>query len=280
MREINSTEIINAVSKAVITANLKLPEDLEKTVKAFAKNESGELASSIFADMLENLSIAEEMQIPICQDCGMAVVFAEIGQDVHISGGSFEEAVNKGVAKGYTEGYLRKSVVADPIKRVNTGDNTPAVIHTRIVDGDKITLTVAPKGFGSENMSAVKMFNPSATKEDIIDFVVETVKNADARPCPPVVVGVGIGGDFEYCAYLSKLALCRSVDKRNSDELYAEMEAIILKKLNSLNIGPQGFSGDCSALACNIEKYPTHIAGLPVAVNIGCHVTRHIKVVI
>ena len=280
MREVSCTEIINAVSKAVITANLKLPDDLEKTIKKFAKNESSGLAKSIFCDMLKNLEAANELQIPICQDCGMAVVFAEIGQQVHIIGGSFEDAVNKGVANGYTQGYLRKSVVADPIKRVNTEDNTPAVIHTRIVDGDKITLTVAPKGFGSENMSAVKMFNPSATKEDIIDFVVDCVKNADARPCPPVVVGVGIGGDFEYCAYLSKLALCRSVDIRNSDEFYAEMESDILERLNRLGIGPQGFSGDCTALACNIEKYPTHIAGLPVAVNIGCHVTRHIEVVI
>ena len=280
MREINCSEITNAISKAVINANLSLPADLQKAIRNFAQKESSELAKSIFSDMLENLKAAQELQIPICQDCGMAVIFAEIGQQVQITGGSFEDAVNKGVAKGYTEGYLRKSVVADPIKRVNTENNTPAVIHTRIVDGDKITFTVAPKGFGSENMSAIKMFNPSASKEDIINFVVETVKNADARPCPPVVVGVGIGGDFEYCAYLSKLALCRSIDKRNSDELYAEMEEDILKRLNTLNIGPQGFSGDCTALACNIEKYPTHIAGLPVAVNIGCHVTRHVNVTI
>lgn len=280
MREISCTEITNAVSKAVITANFKLPDDLEKTIKKFAEYECSELAKSIFADMLENLETANELQIPICQDCGMAVIFAEIGQQVHVTGGNFEDAVNKGVAKGYVDGYLRKSVVADPIKRVNTEDNTPAVIHTRIVDGDKITLTVAPKGFGSENMSAVKMFNPSATKEDIINFVVDCVKNADARPCPPVVVGVGIGGDFEYCAYLSKLALCRSIDKRNPDDFYAKMENDILGRLNSLGIGPQGFSGNCTALACNIEKYPTHIAGLPVAVNIGCHVTRHIEVVI
>ena len=280
MREINCSEITNAISKAVIDANLRLPEELEKAIKDFAQKESSELAKSIFSDMLENLKAAQELQIPICQDCGMAVIFVEIGQQVQITGGSFEDAVNKGVAKGYTEGYLRKSVVADPIKRVNTENNTPAVIHTRIVDGDKITFTVAPKGFGSENMSAIKMFNPSSSKEDIINFVVETVKMADARPCPPIVVGVGIGGDFEYCAYLSKLALCRSVEKRNSDDFYAEMEEDILKRLNALNIGPQGFSGDCTALACNIEKYPTHIAGLPVAVNIGCHVTRHVNVTI
>lgn len=280
MREINCSEITNAISKAVIDANLRLPEELEKAIKDFAQKESSELAKSIFSDMLENLNAAQELQIPVCQDCGMAVIFAEIGQQVHIVGGSFEDAVNKGVAKGYTEGYLRKSVVADPIKRVNTENNTPAIIHTRIVDGDKISFTVAPKGFGSENMSAIKMFNPSSSKEDIINFVVETVKMADARPCPPIVVGVGLGGDFEYCAYLSKLALCRSVDKRNSDDFYAEMEEDILKRLNALNIGPQGFSGDCTALACNIEKYPTHIAGLPVAVNIGCHVTRHVNVTI
>lgn len=206
----------------------------------------------------------------------MAVIFAEIGQDVHISGENFEDAVNRGVAEGYTDGLLRKSVVRDPFfDRVNTNDNTPAVIHTRIVPGDKITLTAAPKGFGSENMSALKMFTPSAKKEDIIGFVVDTVQKAGSNPCPPVVVGVGIGGDFEYSAVLAKKALCRPVSQRNKNENYAQMESDILKKLNTLDIGPQGFGGNTTALAVNIETYPTHIAGLPVAVNIGCHVTRH-----
>ena len=206
----------------------------------------------------------------------MAVIFAEIGQDVHISGENFEDAVNRGVAEGYTDGLLRKSVVRDPFfDRVNTNDNTPAVIHTRIVPGDKIMLTAAPKGFGSENMSALKMFTPSAKKEDIIGFVVDTVQKAGSNPCPPVVVGVGIGGDFEYSAVLAKKALCRPVSQRNKNENYAQMESDILKKLNTLDIGPQGFGGNTTALAVNIETYPTHIAGLPVAVNIGCHVTRH-----
>jgi fumarate hydratase subunit alpha len=230
--------------------------------------------------MLENLRTAKELQIPICQDCGMAVVFAEIGQEVHITGGAFEDAVNRGVARGYETGYLRKSVVRDPLRRGNTGDNTPAVIHTRLVPGDKITLLCAPKGFGSENMSAMKMFNPSAKEEDILRFIVNCVKEADAKPCPPVVVGVGIGGDFEYAAYLSKKALCRSVDIPNSDPYYAALEKEALGQINALGIGAQGFGGDITALAVNIEAFPTHIAGLPVAVNMGCHVTRHKTVVI
>ncbi len=280
MREINVSEITEAVKLAVIKANIYLPDDLKCRMSECAEKESVPVAKDVFSDMKKNYIIAEEKQIPVCQDCGMAVVFAEIGQDVHISGGSFEEAVNLGVGKGYTEGFLRKSVVSDPLKRVNTGDNTPAVIHTRIVPGDKISFTVAPKGFGSENMSKIKMFNPTATKKDIIDFVVSVVKDADAKPCPPLVLGVGIGGDFEYSAYLSKKALCRSTDIRNPEPFYAEMEKEILEAVNKTGIGPQGFSGDCTALACNIETYPTHIAGLPVAVNIGCHVTRHVSFVI
>lgn len=206
----------------------------------------------------------------------MAVIFAEIGQDVHISGENFEDAVNRGVAQGYTDGLLRKSVVRDPFfDRVNTNDNTPAVIHTRIVPGDKIKITAAPKGFGSENMSALKMFTPSAKREDIIGFVVDAVKKAGSNPCPPIVVGIGIGGDFEYSALLAKKALCRSVSQRNENDLYAAMENELLEKINALDIGPQGFGGQTTALAVNIEAYPTHIAGLPVAVNIGCHVTRH-----
>lgn len=210
----------------------------------------------------------------------MAVIFAKIGQDVHFVGGSFKDAVNAGVAKGYTEGYLRKSVVADPLRRVNTGDNTPAVLHIGLVEGDKVELTVAPKGFGSENMSALKMFTPSASHEDIIDYVVDVVRRAGSNPCPPMVIGVGIGGDFEQCALLAKKALCRPVSEPNADEYYAAMESEILEKANALNIGPQGFGGKTTALSAAVEFAPTHIAGLPVAVNIGCHVTRHVTVVV
>ena len=280
MREINVNEITNAIRDAVIKANIYLPQDLKCRIKACGDKETVSVARDIFSDMEKNLAIAEEKQIPICQDCGMAVIFAEIGQDVHITGGNFADAVNSGVALGYTEGFLRKSVVGDPLFRENTGDNTPAVIHTRIVPGDKIQFTVAPKGFGSENMSKLRMFNPTASKQDIIDFVVSVVKEADAKPCPPLVIGVGIGGDFEYSAYLSKKALCRAVDIPNPVAFYAEMEKEITDAVNKTGIGPQGFSGDCTALACNIEVYPTHIAGLPVAVNIGCHVTRHVSFVI
>ena len=280
MREINVNEITSAVRDAVIRANIYLPEDLKCRISEYGKRESIPVARDLFSDMEKNYRIAEEMQIPVCQDCGMAVIFADIGQDVHIAGGSFEEAVNSGVGQGYTEGFLRKSVVSDPLRRVNTEDNTPAVIHTKIVPGDKISFTVAPKGFGSENMSRIRMFNPTASKEDIINFVVSVVKEADAKPCPPLVLGVGIGGDFEYAAILSKKALCRSTDVRNPDLFYEEMEREIVEAVNKTGIGPQGFSGDCTALACNIEVFPTHIAGLPVAVNIGCHVTRHISFVI
>ena len=280
MREINVNLITEKVAECFIDANLYLSSDLEKRINECAKLETRETAKETFSDMLSNLEAAKELQIPICQDCGMAVVFADIGQDVHLTGGSFEDAVNRGVAKGYEEGYLRKSVVRDPLDRVNTGNNTPAVIHVKIVDGENVKLTCAPKGFGSENMSAVKMFNPSASKEDIIDFIVQTVKTADARPCPPVVLGVGIGGDFEYAACLAKKALCRRVDEPNPNTFYAEMEKEALNAVNALGIGPQGYSGDITALSVNIETYPTHIAGLPVAVNVGCHVTRHKTVIL
>ena len=277
MREIDVSVITNAVRDAVIKANIYLPDSLIKRIDEFSERETSDIAKSVFRDMKENLDAAHSLQIPICQDCGMAVIFAEIGQDVHITGGAFEEAINLGVAKGYTEGFLRKSVVKDPLLRENTNDNTPAVIHVKIVPGDKIKFVVAPKGFGSENMSKIKMFNPTATKDDIIDFVVNVIREADARPCPPVVIGVGIGGDFEYAAYLSKKALCSDVSEANPEKYYADMENEILEKVNETGIGPQGFSGDCTALACKIEAYPTHIAGLPVAVNVGCHVTRHVE---
>lgn len=275
MREVNVNEIINTVKELCIKANKVLPADLADCIKCGFDNEKKELPKSIMGDIVKNLDCAAELDIPICQDTGMAIVFADIGQEVHIVGGGFEDAVNEGVRRGYTEGLLRKSVVSDPLERVNTNDNTPAVIHTRLVSGDKITLTVAPKGFGSENMSRIKMFTPSAAKEDIMDFVIETVKIAGGNPCPPIVLGVGIGGSFEQCAYLAKKALCRPVSIRNEKSLYAEMENELLKRVNETNVGPQGFGGKTTALAVNIETAPTHIAGLPVAVNVGCHVTRH-----
>ena len=274
MREIKAEQITEVVAHLCIEANKNLPESLTQCIACGYKNEEKELPKNIMGDLIENLKCAKELDIPICQDTGMAVVFVEVGQDVHIMG-DFEVAINEGVRKGYVDGLLRKSIVSDPLERVNTDDNTPAVIHTRLVPGDKIKITVAPKGFGSENMSRIKMFTPSATKEDIMDFVVETVKIAGGNPCPPIVLGVGIGGDFESCALLSKTALCRDVEVRNSKEVYAKMEEALLNKINETNIGPQGFGGKTTALAVNIEAAPTHIAGLPVAVNVGCHVTRH-----
>ena len=281
MREISANLITQAVKELSIKANKILPGDLVECIGCFKEQENNKTAKSILCDMQANIDAAGELDIPICQDTGMAVVFAEIGQDVHIIGGSFEKAVNDGVSQGYTEGLLRKSVVADPFKsRVNTNDNTPAVLHTRIVDGDKIKITVAPKGFGSENMSKLKMFTPSAKREDIVNYIVDVVKVAGSNPCPPVVIGVGIGGDFELSALLAKKALCRSVSKRNIDPFYAELEQELLDKINALDIGPQGFGGKTTALCVNIETYPTHIAGLPVAVNVGCHVTRHASKII
>lgn len=280
MREINSQEITEAVARLCNEANLHLPDGMKECIENARKLEKSELCKSVLGDLEQNLIAADELSVPICQDTGMAVVFAEIGQDVHIAGGAFEDAVNEGVAKGYVEGKLRLSVVGDPIERVNTGNNTPAVIHTRIVPGDKISLTVAPKGFGSENMSRLKMFTPSASKEDIVNFIVETASVAGSNPCPPIVVGVGIGGDFEQCAYLAKKALCRDLSARNPKPLYAEMEKAALCGINRLGIGAQGFGGTQTALYVNIEQAPTHIAGLPVAVNMGCHVTRHAGCVI
>lgn len=280
MREIDLSIITDVVRDGCIKANKVLPKDLENIIRNCSSCEKNELPRSVMESLADNLDAAANMDLPICQDTGMAVLFFEIGQDVHFTCGNFEDAVNEGVARGYTEGLLRKSVVSDPLKRVNTNNNTPAVIHTRIVPGDKVKITVAPKGFGSENMSAMKMFTPSATREDIINFVVNTVKTAGSNPCPPVVLGVGIGGDFEKCAILSKQALCRNVSEPNKDEYYAEMEKEILERVNALDIGPQGFGGVTTALAVAIEQYPTHIAGLPVAVNVGCHVTRHTTTVV
>ena len=276
MRIVNTSEIEKAVKELFIQANYALPESLGKSISLAKSCETFSSAVSILEKLEENVSAANELNVPLCQDTGIAVLFAEIGQEVHLEGKAFEDAVNDGVRNAYVNGYLRKSVVSDPLfSRNNTGDNTPAIIHTRIVAGDKIKLTAAPKGFGSENMSAVRMFTPSATAKDIVEFVVDTVRIAGGNPCPPIVVGVGIGGNFEYCTYLAKKALARDVDVRNSDENYAELEKQMLCRINELDIGPQGFGGKTTALAVNIEAYPTHIAGLPCAVNIGCHVTRH-----
>jgi len=280
MREINVKTIESAVCGMCIRANCVLPEDLTECINCALKDESDELPKTVMKDLISNLDAAREMNIPICQDTGMAVVFAEVGQDVHMVGGDFETAINTGVGKGYRTGNLRCSIVKDPLNRVNTGDNTPAVIHTRIVEGENIKLTVAPKGFGSENMSRIKMFNPTCRWEEIIDFIKNTVVKAGSNPCPPIVLGIGIGGDFESCALLAKQALCRPVSVRNGDPFYGEMEAEILRKINLLNIGPQGFGGKTTALSVAIETAPTHIAGLPVAVNVGCHVTRHVSVTI
>ncbi|MBQ3563204.1 MAG: fumarate hydratase [Clostridia bacterium] len=275
MKEIDVARIKESVAALCIKANRQLTPDLVGAIKKATATEINPLAKSIMSDIELNLAAAEELSLPICQDTGMAVVFLEIGQEVHFVGGSLEEAVNEGVRKGYTEGLLRKSVVSDPIRRVNTNDNTPAIIHTRIVDGENVKITVAPKGFGSENMSGIRMLTPAATREDIISAVTEIVRTAGSNPCPPMVIGVGIGGDFEYAAILAKKALCRSGDERNSDPYYAELEADMLSSVNALGIGPQGFGGETTALYVNIESFATHIAGLPVAVNIGCHVTRH-----
>lgn len=280
IREIDVSVIKEEVARLCVSANLYLPKDLEECIICSRAKEESPVGKGVFDDLIDNIKAAKDEKIAICQDCGMAVIFMDIGQDVHFVGGNLRDAVNEGVAKGYTEGKLRCSVVSDPLERVNTGNNTPAVLHTRIVDGDKVHITVAPKGFGSENMSSLKMFTPSATHDDIIDFVVESIAKAGSNPCPPIVVGVGIGGDFEKCAYLAKKALCRSISKRNEKPLYAELEKKMLDKINLLGIGPQGFGGTVTALAVNIEQAPTHIAGLPVSVNVGCHVTRHADAVI
>lgn len=280
LREIEVSKVAEVIEKLCIEANKKLPDDLKCRLCEAKTCERDELAKSVLSEIERNLEAADKLDIPICQDTGMAVVFLEIGQDVHFTGGSLYDAVNLGVKNGYEKGLLRKSVVSDPLRRINTNDNTPAVIHTSIVDGDTLKITVAPKGFGSENMSGMKMLTPFYGREGVIDAVVDIVKKASNNPCPPMVIGVGIGGDFEQCAYLSKKALCRSCEIRNPDPYYNDMEKELLEKINGLGIGPQGFGGDTTALCINIEVAPTHIAGLPVAVNIGCHVTRHKTAVI
>lgn len=280
MREINVSEIENTIRDLCISANINLPKSLEDKIQSCAELEISPAGKAVFEELKANINAAKTENIPICQDTGMAVIFMEIGQDVHFTGGSLEDAINKGVSRGYTEGYLRCSIVGDPLERVNTGDNTPPVVHTRIVSGDTVKIDVCPKGFGSENMSALKMFTPSASLEDIVGFVTETASRAGSNPCPPMVIGVGIGGNFEHCAYLAKKALCRDTAIRNPKKLYKDLEDKMLEQINKLGIGPQGFGGKITALCVNIEQAPTHIAGLPVAVNIGCHVTRHASALI
>ena len=275
MREIDVNKISEAVAELCVKANKLLPDDLAETIGKCRNCERNNLAKSVLGDIEANLDAAKELDIPICQDTGMAVVFLEIGQDVHFVGGSLEDAINEGVRQGYIDGYLRKSVVGDPIERVNTKDNTPAVIHYSIVTGDKVKITFAPKGFGSENMSMIRMFKPSAGLQGIKDFIIETVETAGPNPCPPMVVGVGIGGTFDKAALLAKKALMRPLDSSNPDPFYADLEKEMLEKINELGIGPQGFGGKTTAIGLNIETMPTHIAGMPCAININCHVTRH-----
>ena len=275
MRIINTDEIIQTVKEMCIEANLKLSEDMEQAVRNAAEEEDSVLGRQILSQLCENLDIAAEDQIPICQDTGMAVFFINVGQDVHVEGMNLTDAVNEGVRQGYTEGYLRKSVVRDPLIRENTKDNTPAVIHYEIIPGDKIEITVAPKGFGSENMSRVFMLKPADGIEGVKNAILTAVKDAGPNACPPMVVGVGIGGTFEKCAIMAKKALTRNLDKQSDIEYVRNLESEMLEKINKLGIGPGGLGGTQTALAVNIETYPTHIAGLPVAVNICCHVNRH-----
>lgn len=277
MREINVSELTTHICEMCMEANYYLSEDVKCRIEAAGDKEAEGLGKRILGQLKENMQIASEEKIPICQDTGMAVIFIKIGQEVHFYGGDLETAINEGVRKGYTEGYLRKSVVADPLLRVNTKDNTPAIIHYEIIPGDKVEITVAPKGFGSENMSRVCMLKPADGEEGVKKAVLETVALAGPNACPPMVVGVGIGGDFEKCAILAKKALTRNLNERSGLEHIRKMEEELLEEINALGIGAGGFGGRTTALGVNIETYPTHIAGLPVAINICCHVNRHVK---
>ena len=276
MKTIQYDKIVNTVAKMCIDANCNLNSDIRTAIEQSEKCEKSPVGKDILQKLIANADIAAEKQVPICQDTGMAVFFVKVGQDVHIEGGSLTNAINDGVRKGYTEGYLRKSVVKDPLNRINTKDNTPAVIHYDIVEGDLLEITVAPKGFGSENMSALRMLKPADGVDGVIGFVLETVEKAGPNPCPPMVIGIGIGGTMEKACLLAKQALTRDALTHNSDEYYANLEKELLQKINKLGIGPQGLGGTTTALSVNIETFPTHIAGLPVAVNINCHVTRHV----
>ena len=275
MREIDVSRITETVANLCVRANVLLNDDIVDALRQGAANEEKPLARDVLNILLDNADVARQDSLPICQDTGMAVVFVELGQDVHFVGGTLVDAVNAGVAAGYERGYLRKSVVRDPINRVNTGDNTPAVVHVRLVSGDRLRITVAPKGFGSENMSRLIMLKPSDGLEGVKRVVLETVQTAGSNPCPPMIVGVGVGGTMEKAALIAKESLLRPIGQSNPDPFWAEIEAELHAQINDLDIGPAGFGGRTTALAVHINVYPTHIAGLPVAVNIGCHVTRH-----
>ena len=275
MREVHVSEVTALVRRLCMEANYHLPEDIQQSFVRGKEAEQSPLGKTIFDEMIRNCRLACDQEVPICQDTGTAVIFASVGQDVHLVGGAFEEAVNEGVRQGYTDGYLRKSIVSDPLRRVNTNDNTPAVLHTRLVPGEEIEIIVAPKGGGSENMSALKMFTPAATRDQIVAYIADTVIAAGSNPCPPVIIGVGLGGTADKASELAKKALLRPVDVHSADEFYAEMERDILERVNKSGVGPQGLGGTVTALACAIEPYPTHIASLPCAISIGCHITRH-----
>ena len=275
MREINVSQITDVVERLCIEANTRLPGDVKCAIEACRGREDGEIARGVLDNIIENYQIADAENVPICQDTGMACVFLEIGQDVHLVGGDLRTAVDEGVRRGYDKGYLRKSVVRAPVRRGNTGDNTPAMLYTEIVPGEQVKITVGPKGFGSENMSAIRMFKPSAGLQGIKDFILETVETAGPNPCPPMVVGVGIGGTFDKAALLAKKAIMRPLGTHHPDPFYAALEDEMLEKINALGIGPQGFGGRTTAIGLNIETLPTHIAGMPCAINISCHVTRH-----
>ncbi len=280
MREIPVSEITEAVKKLCISANYNLNSDVYSAIENSRDNEQSPIGKNILSQLLENADLAKENCKPICQDTGMAVIFMEVGQEVHFTGGNITDAINEGVRQGYIEGYLRKSVVSDPILRVNTKDNTPAIIHYNIVEGDKVKIDVAPKGFGSENMSKVYMLKPSDGIEGVKNAIIDCIEKAGPNPCPPMVVGVGIGGNFEKCTELAKKALLRPVGSHSDKEYVKEMEKELLERANNLGIGPQGLGGNTTVLGINIETFATHIAGLPLAVNISCHVTRHGQVTI
>lgn len=280
MRELHVEEITKAVAEMYVHANYFLGEDVKERISECAHCETSQLARDVFASVEENMRIAAEGVFPICQDTGMACVFLEIGQDVHLAGGNLHDAINEGVRRGCAEGYLRQTIVEDPFRRKNTGDSTPADINIDIVPGDKVKIIVAPKGFGSENMSQIKMLTPGAGVKGAEDFIVKVCEEAGGRPCPPIVVGVGIGGNFNKAALMAKKALLRPLGQHNEDPFYAEMEDRLLERINGLGIGPQGFGGSTTALAVNVIAAPTHIAGLPVAVNINCHVSRHEEIVL
>lgn len=280
MREIDSSLITKEVKRLVMEANFFLPEDVLQKLKDARDGEEWELAASTIDKIIDNAEIAKNDKVPMCQDTGMVVVFVEIGQDVHVVNGYLEDAINQGIREGYEEGYLRKSVVKDPLNRVNTKDNTPGVFHYSIVPGDKLSIMVAPKGFGSENMSRIKMLKPAEGLQGVKDFILESVELAGPNPCPPTVVGVGIGGTFEKAASLAKHSLMRDMDEYSDDPFYENLEKELLEEINKLGIGPQGFGGKTTSFKVNIEHYPTHIAGLPVAVNINCHATRHKQIIL